>query len=139
MTCYFSGVAYCNLVCGLLLLVAVTLTARHVYLGSREEFTVILVAFAFGFAISNIFASFVTMGCSSNQEVYWTERFIYYLLYLQSWLIAMKYLHAALVSQAKPTFDPNLVKPLKWIGIGVFSFTMIVIYLWEVIGFPGWH
>jgi hypothetical protein len=49
----------------------------------------------------------------------------------------MKYLHAALVSQAKPSFNPAKVDYIKWAGIGVYSLTIWILYLCKDFGYPG--
>ncbi len=137
MACYVSAINLLHFFCGLILLIAVIMTARHVYYGSREGFIVVLLVFSLGFALTNIFGNFLIYSCTPNQYIAWTAQYIYYWLYLQSWLIAMKYLHAALVSQAKPSFNPGKVEPIKWTGIAVYSVCIFVLYLCNEFGYPG--
>jgi hypothetical protein len=66
MVCYFNLLQVTHLLCGLILLTAVGLTAVHIYRGSREEFTVVLLSFSLGFALSNIFGSFLIIACSAD-------------------------------------------------------------------------
>lgn len=136
--CVFNGVNILHFICGVVLLFAVLMTARHVYHGTREEFTVVLLVFSLGFAFSNIFGYFLIKSCSSSQYISWTASYFYYWLYVQSWLIAMKYLHAALVSQAKPSMNPAYVAPIKWAGIIVYSLSILILYLCNDAGFPGY-
>jgi hypothetical protein len=81
MTCYTNSLYDTNLVCGLLLLIAASATAVHIFKGSRSEFAIILTAYSLGFALSNIFGKFLISSCSSSVYWLWTENYVYYLLF----------------------------------------------------------
>lgn len=106
MAYFATTVNYDHLVCGILLLLVCGFTAVHIYKGSRAEFAVTLVAFSTGFALYDIVGGYFCRVFTYNFYLTESSNFTYYLLYVQSWLIAMKYLHSAMQSSAQPLMDP---------------------------------
>jgi len=49
----------------------------------------------------------------------------------------MKYLHSAMTSSAKPLMPPQYVFILKWGGIVLYVSTIFVLYLCDIITWPG--
>jgi len=56
---------------------------------------------------------------------------------VEVWLIAMKYFHSAMQSSVHPMIEPAKVYIIKWAGIGLYCFLIFILYLIDVITFPG--
>jgi hypothetical protein len=64
-------------------------------------------------------------------------KYCYYLLQVEVWLIAMKYFHSAMQSSVHPIVEPAKVYIIKWAGIVLYCFFIFILYLCDVITFPG--
>lgn len=87
-----------ELVCGGLLLAVSLATLRHIYTGSRSHFAFTLIAFVTSFALFYITDYFERSSNNPNTRLKYSMDFAYYLLYIQSWVFAMKYLESANLS-----------------------------------------
>jgi hypothetical protein len=106
--------------------------------GSQNQFALTLMSFTLLYAFYNIFGIFVVQGLPTYSPVTtYTANYFWYLLYLQSWIFAMKYLTSAVKSMSKMYFSYQAVNTLKWIGIGLYVFTMVTMYLKDVCSYPG--
>lgn len=62
-----------------------------------------LMAFTFGFGLNDILGIYVVSNLLPyNEYILSVSRTVWYLLYIQAWEFAMKYLNSAMNSQAKP-------------------------------------
>jgi hypothetical protein len=82
MVYYALPVNYDHLVCGCLILLACTITAVHIYRGSRAEYAITLIAFAFGFGLYNVIGGYLVQSFNYNFYLTTTSKFIYYMLYV---------------------------------------------------------
>ena len=118
--------------------------------GSKSSFALILNAFTFGYFVVYFLEYFVQ---SDRKEisvqgytvsVYFFQfvlavNYLYFSLSTQSWIFALKYLESAMNFTPENTcLSFNLIRIIKWIGIGLFLISNLVCYLWLAITFPGY-
>lgn len=93
--------------------------------------------FTLGFSLYDIFGIFVIKGVKYNAIAYLTSDYMWYILYLQSWIFAMKYFISARKSMSKIFFTYQQVNYAKWIGIAFYGSYMIILWLIDISTYPG--
>jgi hypothetical protein len=68
-----------------------------------------------------------------------TTNFCYYLVSLQSWIFGMRYLESAMFSSLTPACVAyQKVKYINWAGIFIYALSMLALYIWCLVTFPGY-
>lgn len=124
--------------CSCILLPLATLTTYLIYKGSGANFAYMLMMFTFGFGILDLILFCLIPACISyNSDVQKTFNYCWYLLFLQGWEFAIKYLESAMNSQARPFLKPKMVMLIRWTVTSIYVSTMLTMYLTDIITYPG--
>lgn len=89
---YEPAFAITDLTCGLLILGPCLLTLRKIYNGSKTTFSYVMVLFTLGFSVCMIVSFFDLTYNDNGVKVRCYQNYVYFLLSIQSWLFACRYL-----------------------------------------------
>lgn len=88
--------AITDLTCGLILLTPCCVTMNKIRTGSQIPFAYVMMSFTLGYALLDIISYFNLTYVNNDIEARCWQNYFYFLLSLQSWLFASRYLESAL-------------------------------------------
>ena len=121
-----------------------------IYNGSKSTFAYVLLIFTFGYGLDYtlVFLEQSVMAKSiqingltqvyANFYILETVDFFYFLLSLQCWIFALKYLESAVNCSFTTTCLTNdFVNYTLWAGIGIYLASHTTCYVWDIVTCPG--
>jgi hypothetical protein len=122
---YDPAFAITGLTCGVLMLGPCLMTLRKIYNGSKTTFSYVMMLFTLGYSVCDV-VTFLDLTLDVNQvKARCYQNYVYFLLAIQSWLFACRYLESA--QRCRVSTEINTIQRIKWAVISVYIVALTVV------------